>query len=134
MRTTSRLSGYLDWPGAQQVGVLERTRTVGSQASRETAFVITSLPPGRADAAALLRLVRGHWEVENRLHWVRDVSMGEDASRVRSGEAPQVLAALRNLALGLLRAEGVGNIAAAFRERAADAMKAVRRIGLPLFG
>lgn len=113
--------------------MLERTRVVGATTSRETAFVITSLPPERADAAALLRLVRGHWEIENRLHWVRDVSLGEDGSRVRRGQAAQVLAALRNLALTLLRAEGAANIAAALRERAADATKAVRRIRLPLF-
>jgi hypothetical protein len=127
------LAGYLDWPGARQVGVLERTRIIGAQTSREVAFVITSLPPDRADAAALLRLVRRHWEIENRLHYVRDVCMGEDASRIRSGSAPQILSALRNLVLALLRAEGARNIAAAFRERAADAAMAVRRIRLPLF-
>ena len=114
--------------------MLERTRILGAEESRETVFVITSLPPQRAGAATLLRLVRQHWEIENRLHWVRDVSLGEDASRIRRGEAPQILSALRNLVLALLRSEGVQNIAAAFRERAADAEKAVRRLRLPLFG
>jgi predicted transposase YbfD/YdcC len=57
----------------------------------------------RADAKTLLALTRQHWSIENRLHYVRDVSMGEDACRVRSGEAPQNLSALRNLAIGLVR-------------------------------
>jgi len=95
--------------------------------------VITSLSAERADAAELLRRVRQHWEIENRLHWVRDVSCGDDASRIRRGQAPQVLAALRNTVLSLLRATGVGNIAEAFRSYAAEATRALDRIGEPLF-
>jgi hypothetical protein len=82
----------------------------------------------------VLRLARRRREVESRLHRVRDVSMGEDASRARRGAAPQVLAALRSPALAPLRGEGVSDIAAASRERAADARKAVRRIWSPPFG
>ena len=67
---------------------------------------ITSLPPGRADAARLLALSRAHWGIENRLHWVRDVTLGEDACRVRTRAAPQVLAACRNAVLTLLRRLG----------------------------
>jgi len=67
-------------------------------------------------AVRLLRVVRGHWGIEKRLHWVRDVTLGEDASQVRTGAAPQVLAALRNVVLGLLRRAGVTNIAAALRQ------------------
>lgn len=134
LRTTTRLAGYLDWPGAQQVGVLERTRIIGTTTSREVVFVITSLKPEQADATVLLRCIRQHWEIENRLHWVRDVSMGEDASQIRRGSAPQILGALRNLVLALIRAEGARNIAAAFRKNAADAENVARRIQLPLFG
>jgi hypothetical protein len=134
LRITTRLAGSPDWPGARQVGVLERTRIIGATTSREVVFVITSLEPERADAAALLRRVRQHWEIENRLHGVRDVSMGEDASRLRRGSAPQVLDALRNLVLALIRSEGARNIAAAFRENAAHAENAARRIRLPRFG
>jgi hypothetical protein len=79
------------------------------------AYRITSLEPERADAKRLLALDRGHWGIENGLHHVRDVSLGEDACRVRSQNAPQVLAAARNLTLGLLRSLGVPNIAAATR-------------------
>jgi predicted transposase YbfD/YdcC len=63
---------------------------------------ITSLSEDRADAARLLELVRSHWRVENQLHYVRDVTLGEDSCRVRSGDAPQVLAAMRNAVICLL--------------------------------
>ena len=81
----------------------------------EWAYAITSLLPERADAARLLEIWRGHWGIENRLHWVRDVVFGEDQSQVRTGSAPQLLAALRNLVIGMLRLGGVKNIAAALR-------------------
>ena len=67
---------------------------------------ITSLTPERADPARLLALTRGHWEIENKGHWIRDTTFGEDLSTVRKGNAPQVLATLRNIAVILLR--GVG--------------------------
>ncbi len=78
-------------------------------------YAITSLPPARADAAALLAYLRGHWGIENRLHWVRDVTFDEDRSQTRVGAAPQVMAACRNLALALLRRAGHACIAAALR-------------------
>jgi hypothetical protein len=79
------------------------------------AYRITSLGPERADAQRLLALDRGHWGIENGLHHVRDVTLGEDACRVRSRNAPEVLAAARNLALGLLRTLGYPSIVAAMR-------------------
>jgi predicted transposase YbfD/YdcC len=91
----------------------------------ETVCGVTSLSPERASAGRLLGIARGHWEVENRLHWVRDMSLGEDACRVRTGEAPEVLAAVRNAALWLLRSSGARNIAAALRHHAAKAHKAI---------
>jgi hypothetical protein len=113
------LNGYLDWPGVAQVGRLERTVAAGGEVTVEVQYLITSVPRERAGAAALLGWARGHWGVENRLHYVRDVTMGEDANRTRSGSGPQVLAALRNLAISKLRLEGVPNIAAALRRNAA---------------
>lgn len=109
------LTGYLDWPGCAQVGRLERTWTAQSRTGGETRHFVTSLPP-TVGPTALLALARGHWGIENRLHYVRDVTLGEDASRVRTGAAPQVLAALRNAVLTLLRAAGATNIAAALRD------------------
>ena len=85
------------------------------QTHTEVRSFVTSLG-AEVGAARLLALARGHWSIENRLHYVRDVSLGEDASRIRSGTAPQVLAALRNVVLTLLRAAGVPNVAEGLRE------------------
>jgi hypothetical protein len=93
--------------------------TVGGESTVEVQYLITSVPRSRAGAATLLRWARGHWGIENRLHYVRDVTMGEDANRTRSGSGPQVLAALRNLAVSKLRCDAVTNIAAALRRNAA---------------
>ena len=81
----------------------------------EVAYRITSLGPEVADAKRLLALDRGHWGIENGLHHVRDVTLGEDACRVRTRNAPQVLAAARNVALVLLRSLGFQSIASATR-------------------
>ena len=88
-------------------------RTKGEKPSYETAYAITSAPQVIAGPSTLLSWWRGHWGIENRSHYVRDVSMGEDASRIRSGAAPQIMAAIRNAAIGFLRCRGVFNIAEA---------------------
>jgi hypothetical protein len=92
---------------------LVRERTVKGQTTVEVAYGITSLTPQEADAGRPLGLVRGHWRIENCLHYMRDVTLGEDACRVRKGAAPQVLAALRNAVIHLLA--GAPNRAAAIR-------------------
>ncbi|MDQ3256002.1 MAG: hypothetical protein M3R15_19240 [Acidobacteriota bacterium] len=76
----------------------------------------------------MLRLIRGHWRIENQLHYVRDVSAGEDACRVKTGGAPEVLAGMRNATLTVLRSSGESNIAAAFRRLAAGPQKAVELV------
>ena len=99
----------------------------------ERAYAITSLTQERADAARLLDIWRGHWGIENRLHWVRDVVFGEDQSQVRTGSAPQLLAALRNLVIGvigMLRLQGVKNIAAALRHYGWKPWETLTLIGL----
>jgi hypothetical protein len=91
---------------------------------------ITSLTPGKADAARLLALSRGHWRVENRLHWVRDVTLREDECRVRHSGIAQTLAALRNAVVRLLRATGVTPLVAAierFAEHRDDAIAWVKK-------
>jgi hypothetical protein len=107
---------------------LERVRRSKGKETTETVCAITSLGPERAPAERLLALARGHWEIENRLHWVRDMSLGEDACRVRTGEAPEILAALRNVGLWLLRSSGVTNIASALRHYAAKGQEAVQMV------
>lgn len=105
--------------------LLERTRRIQGKTTVETACAVTSLGPERASAEQLLAIARGHWDVENRLHWVRDLSFGEDACRVRTGDAPEILAALRNAALRLLRSSGLTGIAAALRRHAAKPLEAI---------
>ena len=113
------LSGYLDWPGVAQVCRVQAEVRVGGEESYEVSYAITSVPRERADAATLLGWHRGHWGIENRLHRVRDVTMGEDANRTWSGSGPQVLAAIRNAAINQMRAAGSTNIAASLRRNAA---------------
>jgi len=103
IETLTEVPPWLNWPGAKQVCRLTRTRTINNMTSVEIVLAITSLTRLRASAEKLLDISRQHWSIENRLHFVRDVSFGEDACRVRSGHAPQNLAALRNLCLGLVR-------------------------------
>lgn len=95
----------------------------------EIAYAITSLSAERASAADLLALNRGHWGIENRLHWVRDVSFGEDACRAKAQHCPQNLAALRNVGLMLLRESGVNEILSTLRDfatRPYDLLKFLR--------
>lgn len=119
------LEGYLDWPHAAQVGRLERTVTTGGKTTVEVQCIVTSVPRSQADAATLLAWTRGHWGIEDRLHYVRDVTMGEDANRTHAGSGPQALAVVRNVAVSWLRLEGVTNIAAALRRNAARAHELV---------
>lgn len=132
LRVATALDAYFTWPGAQQVCRIERQVTRRGQVTHEVAYAITSLSP-RVGPARLLRLWRGHWRIENQLHYVRDVTLGEDASQVRTGAAPQVLAILRNLVLALLRNAGYANIAAALRQHAwSQPLSALRLLGIDL--
>lgn len=115
LRVTPILEKYLDWPGAVQVFQIHRVRQIADTVQEETVYGISSLDPEEADAERLLALVRGHWGIENRLHWVRDVTLGEDGCRVRSGDAPQLLAALRNAVVYLLEKVTAPSKAAATR-------------------
>jgi hypothetical protein len=131
LSSSTALRDYLDWPGVQQVFRLERERTCGGHTTREEAYGLTSLPRERADAARLLELNRGHWGIENGLHYVRDVTFGEDACRVRSGAAPQILAGFRNVLVSLLNRHGERNKAAALRRFAAWPLQALRLVRGP---
>jgi predicted transposase YbfD/YdcC len=126
------LTGYLDWPGLAQVFRLRRTTQLkGGGRREEIAYGLTSLPPGCADAARLLALARGHWGIENGLHYRRDVTLREDHCQTRQGVAPQVLAALNNLVLGLIARAGCTNAAAARRRYAAQPDHALRLLTSP---
>jgi predicted transposase YbfD/YdcC len=132
LQASTALCGYSEWPGIQQVLRLKRsvTNKRTGHTSCEVAYAVTSLPPQRATPQQLLRAWREHWTIENRLHWVRDVTFDEDRQQLRKGCAHQVLAALRNTAIGLLRLMGESNIARACRRYAAQPFLALRAVGL----
>jgi predicted transposase YbfD/YdcC len=127
---SAELNEYSQWPHLAQVCRIERQRECKGQVQVETAYAITSLSPNEASPSKLLALVRGHWGIENRLHWVRDVTFREDQSQVRKGSAPQVMAGLRNTAIGLLRLNGGVNIAAALRRNACHPEEALSLVGI----
>jgi predicted transposase YbfD/YdcC len=110
--------------------VEREVRKKGEKPSLETAYAITSVPKDAAGPSTLLAWWRGHWGIENRSHYVRDVSMGEDASRIRTGAAPQIMAAFRNAAIGFLRCRGVSNIAEALRRNAAQVRPLLLSLGI----
>jgi hypothetical protein len=121
------------WPGVQQVARVERLRLQlrrGREVKREReiSYAITSLAPAQAAAPRVLAALRGHWGIENRAHWVRDVTFDEDRSQVRTGAAPEALAAFRNVATTLLRRAGRDNIAAALRTLASRPPSIVRLV------
>jgi hypothetical protein len=96
----------------------------------ETAWAVTSADPERAGPPRLLAASREHWGIENGLHWVRDATMGEDASKVRSASAPRALATMRNLVISVLRLAGVTNIAQALRQLSRRPALAFNLLGL----
>jgi predicted transposase YbfD/YdcC len=109
---------WIEFDGAAQVAQLRRTVTKKGKKTVEVVYLITS--DRDAGPAVLAAWVQGHWHIENKLHWVRDVTYQEDKSLVRTGNAPRVMATLRSLAISLLRLDGHTNIAAANRHHARD--------------
>jgi predicted transposase YbfD/YdcC len=129
-RRTLKITGVaagLAFPhAAQAIQIVRRRRPGGRKKwSRETVYAITSLTAIQASPAELAAITRGHWMIEDRLHWVRDMDYDEDRSQVRTASGPRVMATLRNLALTILRLTGHASIAAALRHHA-------RRPGRPL--
>lgn len=108
---------FLAWPGARLMLRLERTfiRKATGEKSVELEYALASLDSAQITAPQLLALWRQHWLIENALHYVRDVTLGEDASRVRKHHAPQTFAAIRNLVIATARRAGFTNITQALR-------------------
>ena len=133
--STSQLDeNYLDFPGVRQCFKLTRSRTGRDRATGEfkttTATVcgVTSLPRERADARRLLAIVRAHWGIENKVFYVRDQTLGEDACRVRKRSAPVVFSTLRNGVLNVLQTLKVKNRAAQLRTFCANPVKALQAV------
>ena len=110
---------------------MTRRRTVKGQTTVEVVYGISSLAEEEADAKRLLGLTRGHWGIENKLHYVRDVTLGEDGCRVRKGSAPQVLAAVRNAVIHLLAGVDASSRAAAIRRLNNHPEEALALLDLP---
>jgi predicted transposase YbfD/YdcC len=131
--TVLTVTAGIAFPGARQaIRIVRRTRKAGARTRRpgkwrtETVYAITDLPPHQARPDELAAWIRGHWQIENALHWVRDVTFAEDLSQTYAGNAPQVMATLRNLVISLHRLAGATNIAAALRHCAHNATRPLR--------
>jgi hypothetical protein len=131
LRTTSVLTGHERWTGLAQGFEITRERTIRGAKTVEVGYGVTSLSEDRATAAQLLGYLRDAWKIENELHYVRDVTLKEDACRVRSGGAPQVLAALRNAVVHLLSQVEGTNYPEALERLQLHPNEARRLIGIP---
>lgn len=132
--SSTELVGYLHFPYLAQVFCLKRSTTdlSGENPRCELVYGITSLSAHKASPQKLLTLNRGHWSIENKVHWVRDVTFDEDRCRIRKGKGAQVMASLRNLAISLLRMAGAQNIAQALRCCSWNPNYPLRLIGLAI--
>ncbi len=133
LMASTDLKGFVDWPGVEQGLCLERRVMflATGEITTETEYGILSLRPDQLPLAAVLARWRGHWAIENQLHWSRDVVMGEDASRVRSGHAPQTVAALRNTVISLVHRVGYASLSGACRHFALHFQEALSLVGIP---
>jgi predicted transposase YbfD/YdcC len=119
-------TGILFPHARQAIQITRKTRRLdGTKWTTEVAYVVTSLTAEQATPTQLATWARGHWHIENRLHWVRDVTFDEDRSQIRSGNGPRVMASLRNLVINILRINGTTNIAQALRHHAWDPLRPV---------
>jgi predicted transposase YbfD/YdcC len=135
LRTLKAVSvGGFGFPHAAQV--IQVTRKVRDLRTRRwrtvTVYAVTSLTFAQASPARLADLIRGHWAIENGLHYVRDTTFAEDGSQVRTGTGPPVMACLRNLVIGVLSRAGPVNLAAALRHHARDPARPLTTLGITL--
>jgi predicted transposase YbfD/YdcC len=132
LTASSALVGYRDWPGRAHVFQIERSVTMKKPGEQrhEVVYGVTNLSLDQADPERLLGLVRQHWQSENQVHGVRDVTCDEDRSQGRCGSIPQVMAAFRNTVIGLMHWTGETNIAAACRRFAAQPWSAFALLGI----
>jgi predicted transposase YbfD/YdcC len=128
---TATVAAGLAFPhGAQAIAITRRVRPLPAGKWRTvTAYGITSLTVTQATPADLARWIRGHWRIEA-LHHIRDVTYGEDASQIRTGNGPQTMATLRNLTIAIMKMAGHHNIAAATRHHARDATRTLATLGI----
>lgn len=131
LEASDQLGKRLSWPGVRQVRrrTWRRVELLTGKLTETVHYAVTSLPPEAASVAELERLWRGHWVSENRVHYVRDVTLGEDGGQASRGNTPQALAILRNALLNVLRSQGWQRIADALRHYGAAVEPALLLIG-----
>jgi predicted transposase YbfD/YdcC len=136
IKVSTEMNAYLapSWPFVAQVAQLTRTGTTAGKTTTEVVYLITTLSPSKASPQRLLELTRGHWAIENGSHDGRDVPFGEDRSRLRTGHAPPMLAALRNLTITLIHRSGSSHIRATRRHFASCPQDALALLGFPKGG
>jgi predicted transposase YbfD/YdcC len=130
IRVSSELADYVNWPYAAQVFAIERRWTRKGITQQEVRYGITSLPLVHAPPQHVLQLKRGHWGIENRVHYVKDVTLGEDQSTLHCGASPQIMALLRTTAINLLRCAGYHTIAARLRHYSRQPEAVLTLLGL----
>jgi len=130
IKASTELADYSNWPYLAQVFEVKRSWVEKGQLKAEVQLAVTSLPKEIADVRALLELKRGHWGIENKLHWIRDVVFGEDKSLIHKGSGPQIMAALRNTALNLLRKAGHTKITSRLRFNSGHPTQVLALLGL----
>ena len=132
IRVSSELKGYSDWPGLEQVFEIRRRWQSKGEWHEAVRYGVTSLPATIAIPERLLKLKRGHWTIENGLHYVKDVTMGEDKSMTHCDNGPKIMAALRNTAVSLLRHAGFSTLAARMRYNSTHPQAALEVLSLSL--
>ena len=131
LKASTRIVPFLTrWPGLEQVVRLERTTKHQGKCTTEVQYAITSLSRCQASASRLIELWRGHWGIENRLHWVRDTLWQEDRCRIKHPTGGHNMAAVRNAAINLLRLAKAPNLTAAVRENAYRVDRLLARLGI----
>lgn len=130
LMVTSQMKGYLKWPHLEQVFKIERRVEEISTGHRreEVSYGVTSLRREEASASRLMEIVRGHWGIENGLHYRKDKTLKEDGCRLKIGEAAQVMAVINNLIIGMVLRQGIKNLAAARRSYNAYPLEALNLI------
>lgn len=130
---TDDLDEYLKWSEVRQVlrRECERSEMKSGKVTRAVSYAMTSVSGAKASAAQLAELWRGHWTIENRRHYVRDVTMGEDGCQMYVGAAPKALASVRNALISVLRRDGWKNIAAGMRHYSASLHATLLLLGVP---
>lgn len=132
LRSSDKLKGYVEFPNVERVFRIDRERTINKTGKKSDVreYGITSLTEKQADDKTLLEIIRGHWTIENRVHYVRDMAFDEDRSQVRTENGPRVMAIIRNLVMNILRMSKVMNITQCLRENAMNHSRIFEMLGM----